>query len=333
MNFFEQKGYNKIVFQRNIAIIGILLFLGKLVAWLFTNSDAVFSDAMESIVNVIAAFMGMYALYIASKPQDKEHPYGHGKVEFVTSGIEGAMIIFAGSMIIIEAVDSLLNGNKLHKLDYGIGLVAFTAVANYLLGYISYKKGVRENSLVLQSSGKHLQSDTITTVGVILSLILVQLTGYVWIDGIVALLFALYIIFVGYGIIRKSLRGIMDEADQVLLEHILKLLNTYRKREWIDVHNFRIQQHGSKLHIDGHLTLPYYLELRQAHKEMEEMIVKIALNTQRKIEFNVHMDDCKPFSCEICQIMDCSLRQKAFVKQVQWNIQNISQVQKHNAST
>ena len=192
-------------FQRTVAMVGIVLFVGKLIAWHLTNSDAVFSDAMESIVNIIAAFMGLYSLYLAAKPKDVDHPYGHGKVEFVTSGIEGALIIFAGIIIIVQAVDSLLHGNIPEKLDWGMAIIAATAIINYLLGYISYKKGVQENSLVLQSSGKHLQSDTITTLGVVVSLVLVYFTKMYWIDAAVALFFGGYIMFIGYKIIRKAL--------------------------------------------------------------------------------------------------------------------------------
>ena len=121
-------------FQKTVAIVGIGLFIGKLIAWHLTNSDAVFSDAMESIVNIIAGFMGLYSLYLAAKPKDIDHPYGHGKVEFVTSGIEGALIIFAGVIIIVQAVDSLLNGNIPKKLDWGMLIIAVTAGINYLMG-------------------------------------------------------------------------------------------------------------------------------------------------------------------------------------------------------
>lgn len=316
-------------FQRMVAIVGVLLFIGKLVAWRLTSSDAVFSDAMESIVNIIAAFMGLYALFLAAKPKDDDHPYGHGKVEFITSGIEGILIIIAGGMIIIQSISSLISGKQLQQLDWGIIIITGTAIINYILGYISYKKGVRDNSLVLQSSGKHLQSDTITTIGVVLSLVLVKLTGLFWIDAVVALAFGGYIIFVGYEIIRKALKGIMDEADPELLTEMVKILNEHRKTEWIDIHNLKIQQYGSTLHIDGHITLPYYFSLREAHQEMEQMIKTIAKNTDRPIEFNIHMDDCKPFSCEICQIKDCPMRQKSFKKKLEWNTENISQVHKH----
>lgn len=322
----EKKNF---AFQRNVAIIGIVLFVAKLIAWRLTNSDAVFSDAMESIVNIIAAFMGLYALYLAAKPKDEDHPYGHGKIEFITSAVEGALIIFAGIIIIVQAFDSLLTKNVPGKLDWGMAIIAATAVINYLMGYISYKKGVKENSLVLQSSGKHLQSDTITTGGVVLSLVIVYLTKLYWLDAVVAMVFGGYIIFVGYKIIRKSLSGIMDEADIDMLGRLATFLNKNRKPEWIDLHNTRIQQFGSRLHIDAHLTLPWYFELRKAHNGMEELIILIAENTDRKIEFNFHMDDCKPVSCKICQISDCPVREFPFVKRVDWTAENIAQPDKH----
>lgn len=325
----ERQKFN---FQRNVAIVGVALFIAKLLAWFLTNSDAVFSDAMESIVNIIAGFMGLYSLYLAAKPKDSDHPYGHGKVEFVTSGLEGALIVFAGIMIIVESIDSLINGNSLKQLDWGMLIIATTAVVNYLLGYISYHKGIKENSLVLQSSGKHLMSDTLTTGGVVISLLLVYFTKISWIDAVVALIFGGYIIFVGYGIIRKSLSGIMDEADTETVAQISEFLNSTRKTNWIDVHNLRIQQHGSHLHIDGHMTLPWYYELRTAHSEMEEMIKSVAAHTRRKIEFNFHMDDCRPMSCEICQLHECPVRQKPFIKRVEWTSDHITQLEKHSAA-
>jgi cation diffusion facilitator family transporter len=324
------KQNNKFSFQLMVAIVGVVLFIAKLIAWHLTNSDTVFSDAMESTVNIIAAFMGLYSLYISSKPKDDDHPYGHGKVEFVSSGIEGALIIFSGIMIVVQAINSLLHGNELSKIDFGIYIVAFTGLINYVLGYLSIQKGKKENSMVLIASGKHLQSDTITTLGVVASLLLVYFTKIFWIDAVVALLFSIYIIFVGYKIIRKALSGIMDEADPEILEELSAILEKHKKIEWIDFHNTKIQQYGDKLHIDAHLTLPWYYELRTAHNSMEDVIKTIVEHYDRNIEFNIHMDDCKPFSCEICKILDCPVREKPFVKTVVWNAKNISQVQKHH---
>lgn len=323
----EKKNF---AFQRNVAIAGIILFIGKLIAWRLTNSDAVFSDAMESTVNIIAAFMGLYALYVAAKPKDEDHPYGHGKVEFITSGVEGALIIFAGIVIIIQSINSLLSHNIPGKLDWGIAIVAATAIVNYVIGYISYQKGVAENSLVLQSSGKHLQSDTITTGGVVISLIIVYYTKLYWLDAVVATLFGGYIIVVGYKIIRKSLSGIMDEQDTELISAIVEVLEKHREQDWIDMHNMKVQQFGANLHIDAHITLPYYYSLREAHQEMEKVIKLLASHTERQVEFNFHMDDCKqPFSCQICQLKDCPVREKPFVKRVTWDANSVTQPDKH----
>ncbi|MDV7696958.1 cation diffusion facilitator family transporter [Chryseobacterium soli] len=322
---------DKIGFQKLIAVFGVILFIGKLAAWKLTNSDAVFSDAMESVVNVISAFMGLYSLHLAAKPKDEDHPYGHGKVEFVTSGIEGALIAIAGIMIIYEGINSLIVGKVLNKLDWGIWIIAATAIVNYLLGYISIKKGKEENSLVLISSGKHLQSDTITTLGVVISLIVVYFTKIYWLDSVVALIFGAYIIIVGYKIVRKSLSGIMDEQDPDLLRQIVQILENNRRTEWIDVHNMKIQQFGASLHIDAHITLPWYYSLREAHNEMEKAIILLANNTKRSVEFNFHMDDCKPISCSVCQIKDCPVRERDFVKRVTWTPENVTSVDKHTA--
>ncbi|WP_336702067.1 cation diffusion facilitator family transporter [Chryseobacterium indologenes] len=332
MNTQKNTHKEKIGFQKLIATFGIILFVGKIIAWKLTNSDAVFSDAMESIVNVISAFMGLYSLHLAAKPKDEDHPYGHGKVEFVTSGIEGALIAIAGVMIIYEGIHSLIVGKTLSKIDLGIWIIAATAVINYLLGYISIKKGERENSLVLISSGKHLQSDTITTLGVVASLIIVYFTKIYWLDSVVALSFGLYIIFVGYKIVRKSLSGIMDEQDPEILNQVIKILEENRQIEWIDVHNMKIQQFGSSLHIDAHITLPWYYDLRDAHGEMEKVIILLAKNIKRTIEFNFHMDDCKPISCSICQIKECPVREKSFIKRVEWTPENVTSVDKHTIS-
>ncbi|WPO83031.1 cation diffusion facilitator family transporter [Chryseobacterium sp. JJR-5R] len=331
MNRQETHKKDKIGFQKLIAAFGVILFIGKIIAWKMTDSDAVFSDAMESIVNVISAFMGLYSLYLAAKPKDKDHPYGHGKVEFVTSGIEGALIAIAGIMIIYEGINSLVVGKVLSRLDWGIAIIAATAMVNYFLGYLSVRRGEQENSLVLISSGKHLQSDTVTTLGVVISLIVVYFTKIYWLDSVVALIFGFYIIWVGYKIVRKSLSGIMDEQDRDLLDQIIKILEENRRTEWIDVHNMKIQQFGASLHIDAHITLPWYYSLRDAHNEMEKMILLLAKNINRSVEFNFHMDDCKPISCAICRISDCPVREQDFIKKVIWTPENVTYWEKHTA--
>ena len=121
----------------------------------------------------------------------------------------------------------------------------------------------------------------------------------------------------------------MDEQNPELLKNIIDLLEENRHTEWIDIHNMKIQQFGSSLHIDAHITLPYYYSLREAHQKMENVIILLANNTDRTVEFNFHMDDCKTISCPICQIMHCPVRERDFVKKVIWTPENVTSVEKH----
>lgn len=326
----KQKPFNKLRFQQTIAFAGIFLFIAKLVAWKITNSNAVFSDAMETIVNIIAAFLGLYSLQLAAKPRDKEHPYGHGKVEFITSGVEGILIIIAGFIIIFQSISSIIHGHEILELNRGMIIIFIAGLINYILGWYSVYYGRKEDSMVLIASGKHLQTDTITSVGLLLSLGIMSLTHWYWLDNAVALLFALYIIYVGYKIVRKALSGVMDETDEQLLGQIINILEEYRHIEWIDVHNMKIQKYGANLHIDAHLTFPWYYSLRDAHFEMEKVILLLADKIDREIEFNFHMDYCKPTSCAICQIMDCPVREYPFEKKIKWTAENVRSPKQHS---
>jgi len=207
-------------FQKIIAIVGVLLFIIKLVAWYLTRSVAIFTDALESVVNVISGFIGLYSLYLSAQPRDRNHPYGHGKVEFISATIEGGLIIMAGIAIIFEAVRNLINPQPIGQLDYGIYLVAITAIVNFILGWYAIKKGTRNKSLALVASGKHLQSDTYSTLGIIIGLLLLYFTNLHWLDSAVALVFALIIIVTGYKIVRGAVSGIMDETEEPFVKQV-----------------------------------------------------------------------------------------------------------------
>lgn len=324
----SQQNYN---FQKVIAVIGVLLFMIKMAAWYMTGSVAILTDALESTVNVTSAFIGLYSLYLSAKPKDANHPYGHGKVEFVSAAIEGTLISGAGVLIILEAIKNIQHPRPVGKLDYGIILVSITAIINYLVGAIAVKKGRTNNSLALIASGKHLQSDTYSTIGIIAGLGLLYFTGMAWLDSAVALLFALLIVFTGYRIVRDSLRGIMDEADEELLRNMANLLQSNRVENWVDLHNMRIIKYGSTLHLDCHLTVPWYLNVHEAHREIERLNKLVADNFGESIEFSVHTDGCLDFSCEICQKKECSARRREFNRTIEWTVKNMSHDNKHNA--
>jgi cation diffusion facilitator family transporter len=315
--------------QKIITAIAIILFAIKIAAWYITNSVAILTDALESIVNVIAALIGLYSLYISAKPKDYDHPYGHGKAEFISAAIEGTLIAVAGFVIIYEAINNLLHPHTLKQLDYGIILVAFTAVINYVVGLYCIKTGKKNNSLALVASGKHLQTDTWSTLGIVAGLLLLLLTKIVWIDSAVALIFSFIIIYTGYKIVRKSIAGIMDEADEELLKQMVVTLNKNRKENWIDLHNLRIIKYGGTLHLDCHLTVPWFLNVHEAHNEIDELSNLVKKEFGESMELFVHNDGCLDFSCKICTKQDCPVRKHTFEKQVEWTMENISNNNKH----
>jgi len=319
--------------QKWIAGISVILLLVKFIAYYLTHSISILTDALESIVNVVAGFIGLYSLYVAAKPKDRDHPYGHGKAEFISAAVEGTMIIAAGGIILYKAVQHLLYPTPLHQIDYGIWLVAATAVVNFIAGFYCISVGKKNNSLALQASGKHLQTDTVSTVGIIIGLLLLYFTGYQWIDSTVALLFGVYIMYTGYIIFRRSLAGIMDEADEQLLNKIVELLNANRKENWVDLHNLRIIKYGSVLHLDCHLTVPWYLNVHEAHKEIDVLSMLVKKEFGESVELFVHSDGCLPFQCPICDKENCPVRQAAFQQEVNWTVHNILQNKKHSIET
>lgn len=320
-------------FQRIVAIVGVVLFLVKMYAWYKTGSVAILTDALESTINVIAGFIGLYSLYLSSLPKDYNHPYGHGKVEFLSASIEGALISLAGGIIIYEAISELQHPKAVEKLDLGLILVAVTAVINYLVGYYAIKKGKKNNSLALIASGKHLQTDTYSTIGIIIGLVVLYFTKIAWIDSVTALVFAGFIIYTGYRILRESISGIMDETDELLLKEVVEFLNGERRANWIDLHNLRIIKYGSTLHFDCHMTVPWYFNIEEGHKEVDALEESVRNHFGDRIELFVHLDACKEYSCKICTKADCAVRQHAFEERVEWTVANVSLNQKHQQGT
>jgi cation diffusion facilitator family transporter len=315
--------------QKWIVVIAILLFAIKVLAYFLTRSVAILTDTLESIVNIAAGFIGLYSLFVASKPSDQDHPYGHGKAEFLSAAVEGTLIAVAGFVIIYKSISHFIHPQPIQKLDYGILLISFTAAVNFILGKLSVRQGEKYNSLALIASGRHLQSDTISTVGIVAGLTVIYFTKLLWLDGVIAILFALIIIYTGYRILRRSIAGIMDEADSTLLQKMIKVLNSNRRQNWIDLHNLRVIKYGGRLHVDSHLTVPWYLNVREAHVEIDELSKLIKQQFSNSMELFVHSDGCQYFQCPICYKSDCPVRQHPFEKRIEWTIENVLTDKKH----
>lgn len=327
----EQKENVKL--QRWVVLVAVILFLIKMAAWYITNSVAVLTDALESTVNVASGFIGLYSLHVAAKPRDLDHPYGHGKAEFISAAVEGTLILVAGFFIIYQCIINFINPRMLSHLDQGMVLVAIAGVVNYIMGVFAIRKGRKNNSLALIASGKHLQTDTYTTLGILIGIALVWITEWQLIDTIVALLFSFIILYTGYKILRASLAGIMDEADRSLLTTMITHLNQHRQANWIDLHNLRVIKYGSILHVDCHLTVPWYLNVNEAHREVDALSEIIRMELGNSLELFVHSDGCMEFSCPICIKSDCPVRQHAFTRKIEWTLENIQSNEKHRLNT
>lgn len=327
----QQPSHQNFRVQLWITTLSVVLFVVKIAAYYLTHSLSILTDALESIVNVLAGFIGLFSLFVAAKPRDIDHPYGHGKAEFVSAASEGALIIAAGFLVIYETVQNILNNNPIGQLDTGLILIGITGAINYVAGFICRKIGRKNNSLALQASGKHLQIDTYSTLAIIAGLLIMLVTHLLWLDKVIAGLMSIMIIYNGYKIIRESLAGIMDEADEKLLKKFVEILNNDRRENWVDLHNLRVIKYGSTLHIDCHLTVPWYMNVNQAHEEVEALGRLITNTFGDTIESFVHTDGCMPFSCNLCSKMDCIKRQSPFLHRVEWTIQNIVSNQKHRA--
>ena len=319
----------KILVQTVALAIGFLLLAVKFFAYFKTNSNAILTDALESIVNIIAGSFGLYSLYIAAKPHDEDHPYGHGKIEFISASIEGTLILAAGISMIIKSSYNFFVPKEIGNLDIGVILIVISGVVNYIVGMVAQKSGERNSSLTLIASGEHLKSDAYTSIGLIAGLGLIVLTKILWIDNIVAILMGLLIIYNGFKILKHSVAGIMDEADFVLLEKVAQQLNKKRRPEWIDIHNLRIIKFGEKIHIDCHTTIPWYYNAIEAHDELKLVEEDIKQLFPNNLETFIHADPCLPASCKICLLKDCPERKFPFDHKVEWTLENIMKNEKH----
>lgn len=303
----------KIRIQRWILAGSVLLLIGKFTAFFLTNSVGILTDAMESIVNVVAGIISLYSLWYASKPRDKGHPFGHGKVELISASFEGLLIITAGGIIIFEGIRRLFEPQEVQSLDVGIIVIAIAGAANYLMGWYSIKIGKKYNSIALIASGKHLQSDTYSTIGLVVGLILLYITKVKWIDSALALVFGSIIIVTGIVILRKTVANLMDRADRNLLEQMTEVLEQHRRDEWVDIHNAKIIKYGSMLYIDCDLTLPWYYNIIQGHEAAEKLTETLVSNFPGKVLVSVHSDPCLALHCSHCTIADCTHRKEPFV--------------------
>jgi cation diffusion facilitator family transporter len=309
--------------------VGILLMLAKFTAYFVTSSNAILTDAAESIVNVLASSFAFYSIYLASQPRDLNHPYGHGKVEFFSAFVEGSLITLAGVIIIFKSGYNLFQPQEIQMLISGTIIIGITGIINYVLGSYLIRQSKILHSLTLFADGKHLHSDAYTSAGLVVGLLLIHFTGISYLDSLLSILLGFYIVYNGYKLIRKSVGGLMDESDFEVVEEVIGILNNNRHDSWIDVHNLRTQRYGTELHIDCHLTLPYYFDLNRVHEEVSGVDKMVNQSARVQTEFFIHADPCLPQCCHYCRMEDCPVRSEPRRVDISWNTHNVTRNQKH----
>lgn len=318
--------------QAVVLVTSVVLTGIKFLAWWVTHSNAVLSDALESIVNVVAGAFALYALILAAKPRDREHPYGHGKVEFISAGIEGGLIVIASVVIVVRAILALVHGNVVHELGTGIVLTSVAGALNLLMGLALQRRGRKQRSITMQASGTHLLGDAWSTLAMLIGLVAIAFTGIQWLDGVFAIGFGIFILVQGALVVRRAVAGIMDETDMEAAASVVALLEEHRRPGWVDLHNFRVIQFGRTLHIDCHVTLPWYLTLERAHEEIASIERLVNDMGDRRVELFIHMDPCIPSSCSICSLEGCPERKTAQRQRITWDLGSVLGNAKHSSA-
>jgi cation diffusion facilitator family transporter len=298
--------------------IGIGLFFLKMGGYYVTGSAAIFSDAAESVVHVLATSMALYSIILSSKPADESHPYGHGNIEFFSAGVEGLLIVIASFYIIYKAISDIIIGPELQQLSIGVIVVASAGVINLLLGYYLIRVGKKTNSITITADGKHVLTDSYTSIGVLVGVLLVMFTGLTILDPIFAMAVAVNILITGYKLLRESIGGLMNEMDLRLLNPIVDYLASIKKDYWVDIHELRFWKSGDKIFLDFHLIIPYYFNIKESHSEENE-IEALLIEKFPKMQLKIHFDYCTPELCKFCNMQNCIYRTDPKAINIKWD--------------
>jgi len=285
-----------------------VLLATKSMAYHLTGSAAVLSDALESIVNVVAAGMALFSVWYGAQPADEDHPYGHGKVEDFSAGVEGALIILAALLILWSAIPRFFAPREIQAVGQGGLLIAAASVANLLLGIYLVRTGRDHQSKALVADGYHVLSDVVTSVGAIAAVLLVALTGWAWLDPLMACVLAVHIVVAGFRLMRESVGRLMDYADEDALDAVTRQLEANRREHWIDVHELRAWWSGDTLHVDAHLVLPRYWSIEDAHRAGDEFEAELGASIGGRSGAIVHVDPCTDSFCSRCRVAACAIR-------------------------
>ncbi|MCB9779542.1 MAG: cation transporter [Alphaproteobacteria bacterium] len=295
-------------------VAGVAIFAAKLGAWWVTGSAAVLSDALESIVNVVAASFALFALRFAADPADEEHPYGHGKIEHMSAAFEGGLVTFAAAAILFQGVRALIVGVELQQLDVGLWVTGAAGLANLALGAFLVSRGKALGSPAIIADGRHVLSDVWTTVGVLIGLLLVRLTGILWLDPVAAVLVGLLLARTGLKLVREAAGGLLDETDPELIGRLCRTFDEEPVPGIIVLHHLRVLHHGDIVHVDAHAYAPEHWTVKQAHVALGQLEDRFLAALDADGDVALHFDPCKQARCPECDLPECPVRRAPFVQ-------------------
>lgn len=290
-------------------IVSILVLTLKTKAYYATNSVAVLSDALETVVNVITSLIALYAVKLAAEPADENHPYGHGKMEYFSAAFEGGMILFAALSILFQSFKSFFVMGSVQNFERGFIYLGAATLLNLVTGIFLISAGKSNRSEALKASGKHIITDVVTTLGVVVGLILIKVTHIIWIDSVIGVLLGVWLGFEAYKILRTNSGALLDETDDVALEQLSKIISRFRQPGVIDIHNVRMIRSGNFHHIDAHMVIPYFWDVEHGHSLAHEFEKNVVTEYEYDGEFAFHMDPCQRLYCKACALPDCPVRQ------------------------
>ena len=308
-------------------IFGVVIMGLKFYGYLITGSSAILSDALESIINVVASAFGLGSVILSARPADENHPYGHGKIEFFSAGFEGSLILIAAVGIFFEGLKQTIYPIDLPNLGEGLFFLVTAGLGNLVLGLALLRVGKRTGSIVLEADGKHLLTDVFTSVVVLIGLLLVFLTGWFRLDGLIACAAGINIVFWGTGLVRKAFGGLMHATDPKLLDEISHLLTANKKETWIDIHRLRAWCSGKRVNVDFHLVVPTSLSVQEAHSEVKELEAIFARHFSGMADVLVHLDPCAKVECPYCEQESCKHRQGTLIHHQIWDRRALTRYQ------
>ena len=272
--------------------VAVLMLVGKLWAYAITGSTAIFSDALESVIHLGATAMAAFSLWYASRPPDSDHPYGHGKIAYFSSGVEGALILVAAVAIVYEAVRALIEGPEIQSLGLGLLITAALGAVNLVLGLALVRIGRRTNALVLVANGHHVLTDMWTSLGVLVGIGLVWLTDLVWLDPVVALAMGLNILWTSGRLMREAYGGLMERVDAGETERVLGVLAEGQSEGLISgYHHVRHRRVNDQVWLEQHLLMPDDLMLDAAHRRASDVEARQrALFPESQVQITSHLE-------------------------------------------